>query len=42
MSPMFIAGSKVKGGFYSQFPSLTDLDSNGDLKRARDMRVEKV
>ena len=37
-SPMFIAGSRVKGGFYSQFPSLTDLDENGDLKMTTDFR----
>jgi uncharacterized protein (DUF1501 family) len=29
--PVFIAGAPVKGGFYGDQPSLTDLD-NGDLK----------
>ena len=37
-SPMFIAGSRAKGGFYSKFPSLTDLDPNGDLKMTTDFR----
>ena len=37
-SPMFIAGSRVRGGFYSKFPSLTDLDDNGDLKMSTDFR----
>ena len=29
--PVFVAGAPVKGGFYGDEPSLTDLD-NGDLK----------
>ncbi len=29
--PVFVAGAPVKGGFYGEEPSLTDLD-NGDLK----------
>lgn len=36
-SPMFIAANKLKGGFYSQHPSLTDLDE-GDLKMTTDFR----
>ncbi len=36
-SPMFIFGSKVKGGFYGKHPSLTDLDA-GDLKMTTDFR----
>lgn len=36
-APMFIAGGPVKGGFYGDEPSLTDLD-NGDLKFTTDFR----
>ncbi len=36
-SPMFIFGSRVKGGFYGEHPSLTDLDQ-GDLKMTTDFR----
>ncbi len=36
-APVFIAGVPVKGGFYGQEPSLTDLD-NGDLKYTTDFR----
>jgi uncharacterized protein (DUF1501 family) len=35
--PVLIAGSPVKGGFYGEQPSLTDLD-NGDLKYTTDFR----
>jgi uncharacterized protein (DUF1501 family) len=35
--PMFVAGGPVKGGFYGDEPSLTDLD-NGDLKGTTDFR----
>lgn len=35
--PVFIAGTPVKGGFYGEEPSLTDLD-NGDLKYTTDFR----
>ena len=35
--PMFIIGEKVKGGFYGEHPSLTDLD-NGNLKVTTDFR----
>jgi uncharacterized protein (DUF1501 family) len=35
--PVFIAGKPVKGGFYGDEPSLTDLD-NGDLKPTTDFR----
>ncbi|HME79065.1 MAG TPA: DUF1501 domain-containing protein [Mycobacterium sp.] len=35
--PVFIAGAPVKGGFYGDEPSLTDLD-NGDLKPTTDFR----
>ena len=35
--PVFIAGAPVKGGFYRDEPSLTDLD-NGDLKSTTDFR----
>jgi uncharacterized protein (DUF1501 family) len=36
-TPMYILGNKVKGGFYSQPPSLTDLD-DGNLKMTTDFR----
>jgi uncharacterized protein (DUF1501 family) len=35
--PVFLAGAPVKGGFYGDEPSLTDLD-NGDLKATTDFR----
>ncbi|HEY3996390.1 MAG TPA: DUF1501 domain-containing protein [Mycobacterium sp.] len=35
--PVFVAGTPVKGGFYGEEPSLTDLD-NGDLKYTNDFR----
>jgi uncharacterized protein (DUF1501 family) len=35
--PVFIAGGPVKGGFYGEEPSLTNLD-NGDLKYTTDFR----
>jgi uncharacterized protein (DUF1501 family) len=35
--PVFIAGAPVKGGFYGEEPSLTNLD-NGDLKYTTDFR----
>ncbi|WP_112248420.1 DUF1501 domain-containing protein [Kribbella monticola] len=35
--PLFVIGDKVKGGFYGEQPSLTDL-SNGDLKATTDFR----
>jgi uncharacterized protein (DUF1501 family) len=35
--PMFVIGDKVRGGFYGEQPSLTDL-SNGDLKATTDFR----
>lgn len=36
-TPMYILGKKVKGGFYGQPPSLTDLD-DGNLKMTTDFR----
>ncbi|MGA8546315.1 MAG: DUF1501 domain-containing protein [Mycobacterium sp.] len=35
--PVFVAGATVKGGFYGDEPSLTDLD-NGDLRATTDFR----
>ena len=35
--PVFVAGAAVKGSFYGDEPSLTDLD-NGDLKPTTDFR----
>jgi uncharacterized protein (DUF1501 family) len=36
--PVLVAGLPVKGGFYGEQPSLTDLD-NGDLKVTTDFRA---
>lgn len=36
--PMFVMGAKVKPGLHGTHPSLTDLDSNGDLKMTMDFR----
>jgi uncharacterized protein (DUF1501 family) len=36
-TPMFIVGRGVKGGFYGQHPSLTDLD-DGNMKMTTDFR----
>jgi uncharacterized protein (DUF1501 family) len=35
---VFVAGGPVKGGFYGEQPSLTDLD-DGDLKPTTDFRA---
>ncbi|MCH9728670.1 MAG: DUF1501 domain-containing protein, partial [Actinomycetia bacterium] len=35
--PVFVAGDPVKGGFYGDDPSLTDLDDD-DLKASTDFR----
>jgi uncharacterized protein (DUF1501 family) len=36
--PMFIVGTRVTPGLYSTYPSLADLDDNGDLKFSTDFR----
>jgi uncharacterized protein (DUF1501 family) len=36
--PMFIIGNKIQGGMYGAYPSLSDLDGNGDLKFNADFR----
>src|SRR4030095_4970162 len=36
-TPMFLVGKGIKGGFYGQHPSLTDLDE-GNLKMTTDFR----
>ncbi|MFQ5506687.1 MAG: DUF1501 domain-containing protein, partial [Planctomycetota bacterium] len=36
-APVFLAGSRVRGGFHGEFPSLVDLD-RGDLKHSVDFR----
>ena len=35
--PMWLVGSRVRGGFHGSFPSLTDLD-DGDLRMTTDFR----
>ena len=35
---VFVTGQRVKGGYYGDQPSLTDLD-NGDLKVTTDFRA---
>ncbi len=37
-APMFILGNKVKGGLHSEYPSLSQLDNNGDLIHTVDFR----
>ena len=37
-SPVLLAGTGVRGGFYGEQPSLTDLDE-GDLKYTVDFRA---
>src|SRR5438132_4339840 len=36
--PMFIIGNNIQGGMYGSYPSLGDLDNNGDLKFNADFR----
>jgi uncharacterized protein (DUF1501 family) len=36
--PMFVIGTRVAPGLYSTYPSLEDLDGNGDLKFSTDFR----
>ncbi len=37
-APMFVLGSRVRGGLYGSPPLLTDLDPDGNLKFAIDLR----
>jgi uncharacterized protein (DUF1501 family) len=37
-TPMYIVGEPVKGGLYGQYPSLDQLDDNGDLIMTTDFR----
>jgi uncharacterized protein (DUF1501 family) len=37
-APMFVLGNKIKGGFYGDYPSLTQLDNNGNLIHNVDFR----
>lgn len=37
-SVQLVTGGKVKGGFYGEYPSLTDLDKRGDLIYTTDFR----
>lgn len=36
--PMYILGKHVKGGWYGEFPGLSDLDENGNLRVTTDFR----
>jgi uncharacterized protein (DUF1501 family) len=35
---MFVLGGTVRGGLYGTYPSLEDLDGNGDIKFNADFR----
>jgi uncharacterized protein (DUF1501 family) len=35
---MYVIGKRVRGGWYGSFPSLSDLDDNGNLKVTTDFR----
>jgi len=37
--PMFIIGDAIKPGLHGRYPSLSDLDKNGDLKFNVDFRT---
>ncbi len=37
-SPMWMIGKKVKGGIHGKYPSLTDLDADGNMKMTMDFR----
>ena len=37
-APVFVVGGDIKGGIYGDHPSLTDLDSGGNLKFGTDFR----
>lgn len=37
-APLFVLGGKLKPGLFGEYPSLTDLDGEGDLKHQVDFR----
>jgi uncharacterized protein (DUF1501 family) len=37
-TPMYLLGEKIKGGLHGEYPSLADLDANGDLRMTTDFR----
>jgi len=40
--PMFLVGGQVSEGLYGDYPSLSNLDSNGDLTHTVDFRCMRL